>query len=820
MAQKTLIIGLGTTGLRIIEEAQQYHYEFTGRNKPGDNVEYLYIETDTSRLPKATAGGQSEINDVMFNFSKVSVDIEQLRTRGLNVDWIPKVEYLEQSALGAGGMPSFGRLSLWKSTNFKLLSSKILDKFHDIDGDEDTLIYVVGSLTGGTGSGLCVDIAYLLQNLLPENKANMQALFLLPNRASTDTDMALHENTFSALSALNHYTDVKNPYKVVWPNGSKYTSKAPPYQLVQFMSQDFVNGKSSIHNLGELVKVAGMKVLLTILNTNSPGDFFEDVLARRRVDQVGAGNLGNYNSAGFLMIQYPKAQLKELLSLRVSSKIINTIIDAEKFTAKSGAINLIESKKASFEKNTINDFEEILEEALNIFDNITSPEGLIMADDINSSITQIMSGALSGNDEREVHNKFNTTNTNSYYGNFNSNKAEFRNSIIDNLNSYADTITEKYKNLVITRLHIEKISDYIDELIVFYKERYNLDGKENSWDNYLGIQIDKLFNNKTDFNLTFTKRDYYIYIMYQMKDALKLQIIIPELIKLKEQLHSERPIKSLNGKRLPSIAFISNMISDCNKLANGDDDLMTLHRRQSELESSLEKYSTSFRMLFETGKMENDIDNALDKYNRSDSKIDSNILFNSSIWNFVQQDNDSMYRKVIKNAVGFINEKELFSTSLIEIINKLDPHENNENQKLKRLFASNKNQIRKSVPAMFGIHEDFDTGQDEKSKLFVLTSDSNSYNRLLEDYTLDTGTQQNTVDLPDLKDVLVYYQEYATTTNLDDLLLNPIHHIGTMPYIKNHIKDKLKKDDKKNETTYFLKKSPYLTREQLNKIIS
>ena len=41
----TLIIGIGTTGLRIIEEAQQYHYEFTGKNKPGSKTKFTEIET-------------------------------------------------------------------------------------------------------------------------------------------------------------------------------------------------------------------------------------------------------------------------------------------------------------------------------------------------------------------------------------------------------------------------------------------------------------------------------------------------------------------------------------------------------------------------------------------------------------------------------------------------------------------------------------------------------------------------------------------------------------------------------------------------------
>ena len=39
----TIVIGIGTTGLNIIEQAQQNHYEFTGKNRPEGNTEYIFI---------------------------------------------------------------------------------------------------------------------------------------------------------------------------------------------------------------------------------------------------------------------------------------------------------------------------------------------------------------------------------------------------------------------------------------------------------------------------------------------------------------------------------------------------------------------------------------------------------------------------------------------------------------------------------------------------------------------------------------------------------------------------------------------------------
>ena len=388
MAKKTLIIGIGSTGLKILEEAQQYHYEFTGKNKPGNNVEFLYIETDISNLSKSTAGGKSEIHPVMCDFTNINVDVTQLaNNKSINSDWIPPIEHLEQSSIGAGGMPSFGRLSLWKTSNFNNLRTEILNKFAAINGDGETFIYVVGSVTGGTGSGICVDLAYLIKEILPQCQ-NLQAFLLLPNKASLAQDKSIHENSFSALSAIEYFSDVNNPFTIKWPDGTpEKTYTNPPFQLVQFISQDFSNGNASIQNLGELVKVAGMRVLMSILNTNTTvGDLFEASLERRRIDQHGSGCLGQFNSFGFKMIQYPKAQLKELLSIKVSSELINSIVDSEHFITPAGSKKAILSQSKTFLRNSQLDFEEIVENSLEIFDNITTPENMLLSDDMSNVV--------------------------------------------------------------------------------------------------------------------------------------------------------------------------------------------------------------------------------------------------------------------------------------------------------------------------------------------------------------------------------------------------------------------------------------------------
>lgn len=818
MAKKSLIIGIGSTGLSILEEAQQYHYEFTSKNKPGNNVEFIYLETDKSNKSRDTAGGKTQINPIFVDFGNdTNVDINQLKNnKNIDSEWVPPIEYLEQGTIGAGGMPSFGRLSLWKAVNFNNIRDEIISKFNKIQGDSNTVIYVVGSLTGGTGGGICLDLAYLIQDTFPQCRSNLQALLLLPNRATFAGHKALHENSFSALSALDYYSKIENNYTINWPDGSpRKEFLSPPFQLIQFISQDFANGNASIDELGELIKVAGMKVLMTILNTNTVSEgLFEDSLARRRIDQIGADNLGTYNSFGFKMIQYPKAQLKELLSINIGNELIKSIVDPVNFLNKLSNKSPIQSQSQTFTRNSKIQFEEILKETMDIFDNCNTPEGLLLSEDIDNTIFQMISNKLENDDKRETHGRFNTVNSNSYYSLFDNNKTIFRNELINRIYNYTNKVTENYKNLFITKIHIENIIDYIDEMIEFYKERYGIDGNVQKWDQFLGVKVDELFDSKLDFQLTFFKRKYYRYIFEQLKEALKIQTIIPELEKLKENLLSENSTQSLQGFRLPSIYYVNKLISDYKELSEGDDINMTLYRRKNSLEASLEKYSTSFIMLFETGSMKGDIEYAFDKYKRSESKIGFNELFGGkSIVEFAQEKLEIMYRKSIDNAVNYINEQDFFSSSLIEIIDNIDPNANNDTNALMTLFNSNHNLIREKVPAMFGLNPDYALSTDAASKLIIVSSDSNKYNQLLTEYEVNK-INDNAVDLVGLNDVIVLYQEYATTTDNKSKLLNPIQHINTIPIVKNHIKERLTSDK-----AYFIKKSPYLTKEQLQKIL-
>ena len=110
MAHPTIIIGIGSSGLKVLEEVQKFHYESFRQNKP-EHTEYLYLETNKDNRVGVTAL-ENEIKRVYLSLSQMSTMIQNIKTRG-DADWIPDLGSLINNSLGAGGIRPCGRLALW-----------------------------------------------------------------------------------------------------------------------------------------------------------------------------------------------------------------------------------------------------------------------------------------------------------------------------------------------------------------------------------------------------------------------------------------------------------------------------------------------------------------------------------------------------------------------------------------------------------------------------------------------------------------------------------------------------------------------------------
>lgn len=256
MATPTIILGIGTSGLYTIENAQRFYYETYKTNKPR-NVEYIYLETNESNRPEGTPIG-NDITRVYISLDNMAEMIAEIKASCENPTWLPDSRVVLAAGLGAGGIRSCGRLALWgrnqKGDNFSNVIHAITNAYskvmhvtnNDANLSSKPTVFVTGSLTGGTGAGVFIDMGYLVRHIINDIK-DIYGLFLLPKEPAVMRGYeVMYGNAYGAIRDLEYYNKVENTYKERWPNGFNKALEGPPYELVQFISQDYQDGAPAI----------------------------------------------------------------------------------------------------------------------------------------------------------------------------------------------------------------------------------------------------------------------------------------------------------------------------------------------------------------------------------------------------------------------------------------------------------------------------------------------------------------------------------------------------------------------------------------------
>lgn len=96
------------------------------------------------------------------------------------------------------------------------------------------VIYVVGTLCGGTCSGIAADVGFLLRAKTPDDCYKL-GLFTLPHPGLTAVHAAnaerLKKNAYAALVEMNHYHYQKD-ISITFPDKTKVSSVSPPYDYL------------------------------------------------------------------------------------------------------------------------------------------------------------------------------------------------------------------------------------------------------------------------------------------------------------------------------------------------------------------------------------------------------------------------------------------------------------------------------------------------------------------------------------------------------------------------------------------------------------
>lgn len=254
--RKSLFIGLGGTGAQTLIALKKRFFEVYGHYDGHDGapnfVKFMVFDTDPvgTRESCRIEGVQNQVldtsRDIVFEHSEVisvaAKDCQYFVKDPANAKWFDRwmplknrrvLDGLNNLDRGAGQVRMFGRLAFfWNAAQIKrsikhtiqevLLAGTTDEDFEPLgEGGGSMLdVHIVGSLAGGTGSGMFLDTALAVRQMLNEDfvdcrGVDIKGYFLLPDvftsELSANKTPRVYPNAAGALLDLDFFMEFKNP---------------------------------------------------------------------------------------------------------------------------------------------------------------------------------------------------------------------------------------------------------------------------------------------------------------------------------------------------------------------------------------------------------------------------------------------------------------------------------------------------------------------------------------------------------------------------------------------------------------------------------
>ena len=227
----TIVIGIGGTAARVLSRLKSRFSDRLGCREPVHTLPVLYIDTDVDSLNSSTQGkyGHALCHDEILGIPLRNAD-EYRRQAPRLLEWLSRRWlYNIPRDRRTKGYRALGRLA-WVdhaqrvAERIEELLSNATNEDHVRASEQSTglqftsvkpRVVLLASISGGTGSGILLDLAYQVRTLLTGrgfSDENVHAVLMhSTQRNSKEKDKAT-SNAYAALSELCHYSRAGNCY--------------------------------------------------------------------------------------------------------------------------------------------------------------------------------------------------------------------------------------------------------------------------------------------------------------------------------------------------------------------------------------------------------------------------------------------------------------------------------------------------------------------------------------------------------------------------------------------------------------------------------
>lgn len=355
----TLIIGVGGTGLEAMTRVRRLIVESYGSLEKLPVVSFLHIDTDEKPQAKKPEMAGPPLEDYEKFWASVTFDEakkikENPTTYSWYHDWLPP-ELSPQNLVseqGAGQIRACGRFAFFY--NHEKIRNKCQQAITritvgrnqlTIDGDVLTVepklnIFVVGSISGGTGSGMLIDLGYCLRNWFQGQRLETTAIIPTPDAfLGIGANIKTQENGYAALMELNYFSDQNTNYSVKYglSENTRIIENRPPYDYLYLTGTSNQEVSLKIETIQEMM---AQQIFLDLVSDfSSYKRSIRDNIKRQigaSLDQaknpqqqaIGRSYSLNFFSFGIASIEIPVHAIRKSLAVKLAADLYQWWLNA------------------------------------------------------------------------------------------------------------------------------------------------------------------------------------------------------------------------------------------------------------------------------------------------------------------------------------------------------------------------------------------------------------------------------------------------------------------------------------------------------------
>lgn len=343
----TVLIGVGGTGAEILARIRRLVEETYDSLENFPILSFLVVDTDKDyKISNPEAGG-TPFKDHEKHWASVSgKQVSDMISNMENYPWIDRwfPRELERNITsleaGAGQIRACGRFALF--CNYHSIRDKFLAACGRIKGRETFMldrygikvssnainVFITGSLSGGTGSGMLIDLGYCVRKWLTgEGSPLVTAIVPMPQAfARIKVGDRVLANGYAAMMELSYFSDYRTEYVSQFSKNlaDEVRNNRPPFDFTYLVGTK--NGESSDFKLEEIREMIAQNIFLDLTSDFSPHkrsirDNIKSSWAQ--ADPGGRGYPKNFMSFGLSTVEIPISQIRSSLCARLAKDLIN-----------------------------------------------------------------------------------------------------------------------------------------------------------------------------------------------------------------------------------------------------------------------------------------------------------------------------------------------------------------------------------------------------------------------------------------------------------------------------------------------------------------